>query len=255
MKIRFFIISSVFFVITLLINVTISNADTIILKSGQSIVVDMAWEEGDSIRCTKAGGIIGFPKDSVEKIVYEEDDENGNESFQFDMWKGGITINQAMQIAESHDLPIKKVGIISSATKFSSSVYKYINSAENFYYKTTLMGKNAKVTLCFTPTTRLLYKVDVSLYGTGVNRTGEYRDEIEAMLSKNYGKPHKSKGLFEDRCIWNIGNKYTVSMVSRQTEIDIVYSDNSLDKTNTIENQKIKDKEKSNYTRKDSHKF
>jgi hypothetical protein len=232
-----------------------SIADTIILKNGRKVVVDMAWEEGDTIKGKRLTGTIGFPKNEVENVFHEKSEQKDTGSFQFDIWKSGITINEAMKIAKSNDLPIKPVGIINSAVNFKSSIYKYINSVDNFYYKTKLIGKNAEVTLCFTPTSRLLYKLTVHFYNIGAEND-EYQDEIKSMLQTKYGKPLKtSKQLFGDSRDWSINNKYTVSMVTVADKINIVYSDNALDNKNTVEKQKKKDKEKSKYHEKDANKF
>lgn len=236
------------FALLLFLNSSDSHADTIILKNGKSVLVDRAWEEGDYIRGLRIKNTIGFHKNSVEKVIYEND----SDSFTFDVWTGGITLNKAFEIAESYDLPIKAAGIISSATKFNSSVRKYINTTDNFSYKTKLMGKSSEVTLCFTPINRLLYKVVVHLYGTDVNREGKYRNEVEATLIKEYGAPDKSKGIFKDRCNWNVNNQYSVNMIIGMSGIDIVYSDNALDNKNSFESKATSGDVKFNYKAKNS---
>jgi restriction system protein len=248
MKNKIIMLLSAFFVMLLFLNSGGSLADTIILRNGNRVVVDKAWEEGEYIRGSRIKNIIGFHKDSVENVIYDKIVD----SFNFDMWTGGITINKAMEIAESYDLPINKVGVISSARKFNSSVYKQINSSDNFYYKTKLVDKNGEVTLCFTPASRLLYKVVVHLYGLGVNRKGTYRDEIEVMLTKKYGTPDKSKGLFEDRRNWNVNNQYAVNLVIGVAGIDIIYLDNALNKKKSYESKEKSNEEKSDNTTKDS---
>jgi hypothetical protein len=234
-----------------------SRADTIILKSGRKVVVDMAWEEGNTIKGTRSAVTIGFPKDEVENVIYEKSEQKDTDSFQFDIWNGGISINEAVKIAERHNLPLMRIGVVSTATKFDPSISKFIKSENKFYYNTKLMGKHAAITLCFTPSSRLLYQIEVSLAGgNDLQRNSAYQAEIEEMLSKKYGKSIKSTyKLLWDRYSWDVDGKYLVTMQVGMSAIDISYMDKQLDSKNTAESNLIKDKEKASYTEKDSSKF
>ena len=114
-----------------------SNADTIVLKNGNKVEVDHAWEEDGLIKGKKPYGSVSFPKDNVETIIYEK--ETPNDSFEFDMWKAGITVDKAIKIAESHNLPLAIAGDIAFGNKIHPRVYKDINKSNVFHYRTKLI--------------------------------------------------------------------------------------------------------------------
>jgi len=58
-------------VLTMIISFS-SQADIIIFKDGKKVKTSQSWEEGDHIKCDRFGGIVGYPKDTVEQIIKEE---------------------------------------------------------------------------------------------------------------------------------------------------------------------------------------
>lgn len=253
MNIQLLKVSYFFLIVLLFSNIGTSIADTIVLKNGSKIEVDKAWNEGGFIKGSRGNGTIGFPEDSVGTVIYENNKQH--DSFEFDMWKAGITIEKAIKIAESNDLPLVRAGIITGAYNFRPKVYEDINTSDIFSYKTRLMEKNAEVTLFFTPTSRLLHKVIVSFHGIGTN-TKEFKNEILDMIQSKYGENNRySKQLFGDTHKWNMENKYSVNMIYQAGYIKIEYSDNALSRQNEAEKMKIEDKKRKEYTEKDSPKF
>ena len=66
------------FLIPLLLLVTLSSfasADVIIFKDGRKIETERAWEEEGQIKCYRYGGIVGYPKTQVERIIEGQTDE------------------------------------------------------------------------------------------------------------------------------------------------------------------------------------
>ncbi len=161
-----------------------SNADTIVLKDGNKIEVDHAWKEGDLIKGKKPYGFVSFPQDTVETVIYEK--ETPNDSFEFDIWQAGISIEKAFKIAEKNEIPLAKIGSPSMGNKFNTRIYKDINKYNAFHYHTNLMDRHADVSLCFTPTSRVLHKVIVSLSVVGA-KAKEFKEEVLNMLKSKYG--------------------------------------------------------------------
>lgn len=103
------------------------------------------------------GATVGIPEDKVDRIESEYG-EAERASFQFDVWPFGCTVLQAIDIAESNDIPLHRHGIITVNKHFHSQVRKY-SSANHFYYNTSLLGHFAKVELLFTPVSQQLHTV------------------------------------------------------------------------------------------------
>jgi len=56
----------------LLISIAVDKnaaADTIFLKNGRAIECARIWEEGDIVKAKIHGAVVGYPKDSIERIV------------------------------------------------------------------------------------------------------------------------------------------------------------------------------------------
>ncbi len=230
-----------------------TSADTIVLKNGNKTEVDHAWEEDGLIKGKKPYGFVSFPKDTVQTVIYEK--ETPNDSFEFDIWQAGISIEKAFKIADKNDIPLARIGSPSLFNKFNQNIYKDINKFNAFHYQTKLMDRYADVSLCFTPTSRVLHKVIVSLTAAGAGNKG-FKEEILNMLKSKYGNKIKySKQLFGDTRIWNANRQYTVSMIYQAGYIKIEYSDNALGNQNGAEKKKIEDKKRKEYTEKDSPKF
>jgi len=76
----FAIFSAIYF-FSLLLSPFAASADTVILKNGKHIKTSRAWEEGELIKCRRFGGaIVGYPKDSVERIEISGDTDASGKS-------------------------------------------------------------------------------------------------------------------------------------------------------------------------------
>jgi hypothetical protein len=158
----------------------LGTADTIILKNGKSLEVKKVWEEDDLIKGEVFGSVIGYPKDQIERIEIDENDQAAkpNSGFVFDVWRSGISIYEFMDIAERNDVPIHRDGLISINKHFNPAMSrKYADTAGKFYYKDQIMGKWARVDLVFTPKSKKLYTLSINWSGQGVsNKSGFFAD-------------------------------------------------------------------------------
>jgi hypothetical protein len=66
-------------------------------------------------------------------------------AFQFDSWRSGMSVREAMAVARDKDIPIVKDGIISVNKHFDQKVLKYVDTANEFYYNAELLGEHAKI--------------------------------------------------------------------------------------------------------------
>lgn len=58
--------------ILLMVFTSITQADTVALKNSKRIKCEKAWEEDGQIKCMRDGSMIGFSKESVERIEKED---------------------------------------------------------------------------------------------------------------------------------------------------------------------------------------
>ena len=167
-------------------------ADTVILKSGRKIEASKCWREAGMIRCRKLGQIIGFSENEVATVTIDKKVTASSDGFSFDIWKSGLTVTEAIELAQNNDIPLHKAGIISVNKHFNPKVcLPYADIATEFEYNDQLFGRRAKVALKFTPTSKKLYSIKTTWSGPDISKKSEFRDRVEAMLIEKYGKPIK----------------------------------------------------------------
>jgi len=228
-------------------------ADTIFLKSGRIIKCSKINKENDVIKCFVNGYEVGFPVSDVDKVVIDHNSKRKSieKGFKFDHWQSGMSIEEVMVSAERNDIPLHRHGLISSNKNYNPK------TCTEFLYKDHIMGQNARVTLYFTPTSKLLEKIKISLYSSEINQKSSYPKEIASMLSEKYGKPSRIIDLnfIHDSTIWKGSNNFTVLMVTGIGLIDITYSDIRLQLTGQKERNAIEAKNSEQYHLKDDSKF
>jgi hypothetical protein len=171
-----------------------ARADTLILKSGRKIEASKCWHEAEIIKCEKFGQIIGFSKNEVDTVILDRQAVVPADGFLFDIWMSGITVAEAIELAQDHDIPLHKGGIISINKHFNPKVcLPYADTAIEFEYNAQLLGRQARVAMKFTPTSKKLYSIRMVWSGSGISKKSEFRNQIEAMLTKKYGKPVEIK--------------------------------------------------------------
>jgi hypothetical protein len=209
----------------------ISAGDVIVFKDGRKMNVDKAWVEDGEVKARIYGGILGYPKGSVERI--EEDQPAGRftgGAFKFDKWVSGMSIDEAMKVAETHDIPILRVGVVSAVTHFNPEVRKYAGTATAFYYKDNLLGNRSTVTLSFSPVSKLLWSVGINWSGLETSREAELRNDVESLLSEKYGKPKdRGRDLFYGTTLWKISEISVVSMKVGFGSVNVSYVDKKIE--------------------------
>lgn len=255
LKYRMICFSLLFF--TVLILSPDSYADKIILKNGMEINSDRVWEENGMIKAIVYGKTAAYPKSSVLHIFIEEKEKINTDSFQYDLWYGGMRIEDVMEIAERNNIPVCRQGLISANKNFDPKLSrKYMYSATEFEYSEKLLGKNAKILFCFTPTSRILYKLEVHFFGNDISRKSDFRYEVQDILIRKYGSPRNTKNeIMYEILMWDINGKFFVTMRSGINSVIIQYSDVRFDKIKQQEDEKINSAKMKEYRRKDEPKF
>jgi len=239
------------------------KADTIILESGRQIKCSKLKEENGMIKCMIDGFEIGYLKSDVKTIHRDKKAarKKTDKGFTFDIWHSGMHIDSVMSIAAINDVPLLRQGLISENKHFNSEMCRdYIHTADEFYYIDNLMGKPARVTLYFTPQSKMLEKVKVSLHSSDINQESSYPKEIESMLTAKYGNPSRFVGpsaenVFRDSASWTYKGNCTILMEAGIGQVDIIYSDLKLNTIGSQERRTIKAIQNEEYRRKDASKF
>lgn len=242
---------SVLFFLLFFVFIGVCFSDTLYLKDGRTINSETVWEEGNYYKYILYGATVGISKNMVERVVFSKKDES---SFQFDIWPFGISVVQAIDVAEQNNIPLHKSGIISINKTFHPQVKKY-SDATHFYYNTNLLGHFAKVELIFTPASKKLHTVNIRWLNQNAN-DAKLANEISTMISEKYGK-HKKKGkkLYYFTAEWITEEKNQIEMRSRSTEISLIYTHNFFKQLNYEEAENIKIEKINEGAKKDSNKF
>ena len=235
----------------------VSVADVVVFKDGRKMHVENAWVEGDEIKAKVYGGVVGYPKGSVERIEKEQTSTRTTDNaFKFDKWVSGMSVDEVMKVAETHDIPLQRVGSVSANKRFNPNVKKYAKTATAFYYKENLLGRWSTVTLSFTPVSKLLWSVDIKWSGSGISTKGEFRNEVESLLSEKYGKPRaRGKDLLFDTVSWEISKMSLVSMKAGFGSINLSYVDKKIEAMKTNEDLLLKEQAKKKSLLKDKSKY
>jgi hypothetical protein len=248
-------------------------ADTLVLKSGRKIDAVKCRELGDQIKCQLRGGaIIGFLKTDVVEVWKDfkageikpspQANKLGKENlppnttgFRFDIWRSGISVRQAINVAEAKDLPLHRGGLISANKNFNPKMCRpYADTASKFYYKDQIFGKWATLNLDFTPVSKKLYSVEIRFGNTGNSKDSAFRQQIEAMLREKYGKPlgvNSHMGVYTTYD-WKINDKAIVTMRPGPNYVHVSYLDKAIAKT--IETE-LAGQVREGFTKNDKSKF
>ena len=112
-------------------------------------------------------------------------------AFEFDVWKSGISLTEAMKIAEFNDVPLTTAELMKPCQRgkehFQPDGMKEAQKSRNFCYRDTVVGKTALVTLHFTPISKKL--CNACIYWANADKAQQ--KEVLLMLSEKYGKPLK----------------------------------------------------------------
>ena len=177
-------------------------------------------------------------------------------SFQFDNRTSGTSSREVLTIARSQDSPVVKEGLVSTNKHFDPNTStKYIDSAHDYCYKTTLLGRNAKVNLIFTPGSKFLSTVQIKWLGVPA-QDGFKQDAFDTLTSKyDHYRKREIQLLFET-LTWAIDQTNRVSMRTGANQISVEYLDLTVNAAGRQKEVAIKQSEEQrNSKTKDASKF
>jgi hypothetical protein len=247
-----------FVVISILFIPQLSLSDVAFLTGGRQITADKIWIENGNVICLLDENRISLNAEDVLKIEQKEVVNTEESGFHFDIWQSGMNIEEILAVARRHDIPLHKDGIISINNKFNPATSsKYAKTATNYYYKTKILGRYAKVDLFLTPSSKRLHTLSINWHGmaNNNNRIG-FEEEITETLSAKYGSPKRRYGqLLKKVKIWSPSPSVTIELQMTSGNFIAIYKDNEMLEIQTAEKQLRNDQIKQNYQKVDSGKF
>ena len=116
---------------------------------------------------------------------------NPSTAFEFDIWKSGIGLDEAAEIAEFNDIPLTDAKMMKHCQRgkdhFQPDIIKRVQKSRNFFYKDSILDKTALITLHFTPMSKKLCNLCIIWHDTN----NHHHKEVVLMLTEKYGEPLK----------------------------------------------------------------
>jgi len=116
---------------------------------------------------------------------------NQSQAFEYDVWKSGMPLDEALKLAEINDIPVtcRKFNkpLQRGRDHFRTDVLKQAKKSQDLCYRQNLVGSTALITLHFTPISKKLS--GVWIYWSEADIT-QQKETILA-LSQQYGEPLK----------------------------------------------------------------
>jgi hypothetical protein len=216
------------------------SANTVHLKNGRQIKALEVWEEKDQIFCKISTSMtVGFPKEDVLKIEKEQLRSNSPDPFQYDLWQSGLELEEALFLAERHNIPIRARGR-PSGTGFTHEVWREAESERVFAYLARQLDHPVRVVLKFTPISKVLYQIQVIFTA---KRNSPLYSDLKDILSERYGKPSKTHHPLIDSHIWRHRNS-VITLKGGWEPLAVEYLDVAMDKMNTSEMEQLRSEDK-----------
>ena len=186
-------------------------------------------------------------------------------AFEYDVWKSGISLNEAMEIAESNDIPLTDAKTMNPCQRrkdhFQPDKIKLAQKSRNFFYKDSILGRTALITLHFTPMSKKL--CNVCIIWDDADNT--HNKEVVLMLIEKYGEPLKYNPIKDPFSLTpdirlatplsesqffasDSQNLITVQFAEKQkNHLIVIYNDLSMRKQEQIEEQTFRQYLKTRY--------
>ena len=112
-------------------------------------------------------------------------------AFEYDVWKSGIAVSDALKIAEMHDIPLTcaelKKPLQRGRDHYRAGIVKRAKKSRNLCYQQNLHGTTALITLHFTPMSKKLSNIHINI----MDADKAQQKEVILALSEKYGEPLK----------------------------------------------------------------
>jgi hypothetical protein len=195
------------------------------------------------------------------------------EAFEYDIWKSGMAMEEALKLAEINDIPVACLEFDKPLEKgqhhFRKELVKRAKKSRNLCYKQDLSGAVAVITLHFTPMSKQLSYV--AIYWTDAG-PAQQKEAILA-LSQKYGEPSKyspQKDIFPGRSglrpesansetQFFVPDQHNIIAVqyikTAKNELKIIYQDKALLKQEHTETRTFEQYIKTRYRQQDENRM
>jgi hypothetical protein len=216
-------------------------ADSIVLKSGRKVDVEMAWIENGQVKGILSGVEVMYPRSAVERIEQSRSetaaDVEPQGGFQFGMWISGMRLDEVRRLAESHAIELS-AGHLPSRDRYSAAPGASAPRAEDiaWHYAESLLERPAEVEMQFTPAGERLYGLTVRWMISETAAESDFFKTVYANLAQKYGRhDQKESKLLSMAYRWNIGKRSWVNLESGLDTVEIHYRDTEIEKTAAAE--------------------
>jgi hypothetical protein len=145
-------------------------------------------------------------------------------AIKFDIWETGMSINEVVNLAFKHDIPIAREGIIHGRKKFDPKLIEdNFYKASSLYYNTNISGHQTVVYLRLTNDSKFVREIEVRLFG--IKNREDFRQEMIKILSQKYGQHQEVQGFGFKAHQWKPDPTSQVLMRDSAAEIVILYTD------------------------------
>jgi hypothetical protein len=219
-------------------------ADTIVLKSGREVDVEMAWIEDGQVKGVLSGVEMTYPRSAVERIDQERsetdvDAGNSPAGFRFGLWISGMHLTDVRQLAETHGIELSAGRMAGRKRYFAAHDSRFAEiEGIRCHYAENLLEKPAEVELKFTPASEKLYGLTVRWMEPEPAAESDFFTTVYSNLSQKYGRPdQKEAKLLLVEYGWKIDEQGWVNLVSGDGAVIIRYLDATLEEVARAEHR------------------
>lgn len=218
-----------------------SAADTIVLKNGRKVDVEMAWIEEGQVKGVLSGAVVTYAQEAVERIERAQTEkavEGANDGgFRFGLWASGMSLEDVRRLAGEHALELQTGELPpSEIPAVTVSDAGAATPAIALHYREKLLEKPAGVEMRFTPASERLYGLMLRWKGPELTAESEFFKTVYSNLAQKYGSPRqKDAGFLTIAYRWKIDTVGWVSLETSDNAIEIRYMDTEFEKTAKVE--------------------
>jgi hypothetical protein len=220
-----------------------SAADTIVLKNGRKVDVEMAWIEEGQVKGVLSGAVVTYPQSAVERIDQPPSDKAvevaTDAGFRFGIWTSGMTLADVRRLADEHALALSSGRLPEPQDSAAAMI---VGPTADFgtaiHYRELLLEKSADVEMRFTPDSRRLFGLTLRWMGADLATDSDFFETVYSNLSQKYGRPNQKESKFLSIVYhWKIDKRCWVDLESGDHAIEIRYMDTKLEKAAIAEHQ------------------
>lgn len=142
----------------------------------------------------------------------------------FDCWRTGMSINEVVRVAQEHDIPLAREGLIHTRKGFDSKLIDdKFYKASTVYYRTKLSGRAVTIYLRFTDDPKFVREIEVRFHS--IKDKEIFTKEMLSILSKKYGSYKNLGGLFDKSYKWRPDQYSQILMRVGGAGASIFYTD------------------------------